>query len=205
MEDTFLTTVVTLGRNIVGLMTRPYETYRRIERTGSLWELVGIGVLLSLYFASAAIVKTASFRPFLLTRQFIVLATAVLLTYCVAVCLFWATGRIVGAKGTLKGLLLGWGYTLIPTLIWFLSTSILYVLIPPPRTTSVQGVIFSAVYLCFSAVLLFWKVILAYLSLRFGLKLDLARIFVVSIVVLPILSIYSAWMYRLGIFRIPFL
>ncbi len=205
MEDTFLTTVVTLGRNIVGLIVRPYETYRRIERSGSLWELAGIGVLLSLYFASAAIVKTASFRPFLLTRHFLVLAAAVLLTYCVAVGLFWVVGHLVGAKGTFKGLLLGWGYTLIPTLIWFLSTSILYVLIPPPRTTSVQGMVFSALYLSFSAVLLFWKVILAYLSLRFGLKLDLAKISVVSFVVLPILGVYSMWMYRLGIFRIPFL
>lgn len=205
MDEKVITIAVSFGRTIVGILSRPYETYRRIEREGNLWELVGIALLLSTYFASAALVKTASFRPFLLTRHFVVLAVAVLVTYLLTVFLFWTAGRLVGAKGTLRGLLLGWGYTLIPTLLWFLSTSLLYVLLPPPRTTSVYGLLFSVVYLLFSSTLLFWKVILGYLALRFGLKLDLGKITIVCVVVLPLLGAYSVLMYRLGIFRIPFL
>lgn len=205
MEEKAISVTISFGRTIIGLLTRPYETYRRIEREGNLWELLGIGILLSIYFACAALVKTASFRPFLLTRQFVVLATAVVATYILTVSLFWAVGKLVGAKGNLRGLLLGWGYTLIPTLTWFLSTSLLYVLLPPPRTTSLNGLAFSALYLLFSSTLLFWKVILGYLALRFGLKLDLAKISLICVIVLPLLGVYSVVMYRLGIFRVPFI
>jgi len=53
--------------------------------------------------------------------------------------------------------------------------------------------------------LFFWKIILSYLALRFGMKLDLMRIFGILVVSLPILGVYSFGMYRLGIFRVPFL
>jgi len=196
---------VVFGRNMVGIITRPYETYRRIVAQGTLWELAYIGFLLVLYFATAAIVKTSLFRPFLLTRQFILLGTAAGVTFLFTVSLFWQVGRLFGAKGNLQGLLLGWGYSLVPTAVWFWMTSLLYVIVPPPRTTSALGIVFSIVFLLTSATLFFWKIILSYLTLRFGLRLDMLRIVAVSVVVLPILAAYSFGMYRLGIFRIPFI
>lgn len=84
-------------------------------------------------------------------------------------------------------------------------TSFLYVLLPPPRTESVLGIGFSFLYLTMSAILFFWKIELYYLTLRFGLKLDLFRIIAVTSVILPILIGYSFIMYRLGILRVPFL
>lgn len=188
MGHSALSSSIVFGRSVVGIATRPYETYRRIVERGSLWELACITVLVSLYCFSARIQ-----------------VAPVVLTYLVTVGLFWWIGNMMGAKGRLSGFMLGWGYTLIPTLMWFLGTNLLYVLVPPPRTTSPQGIVFSVLYLLFSATLLFWKVILAYLSLRFGLKLDLAKISLVAAFVLPILGIYSVLMYRWGIFRIPFL
>lgn len=205
MSDSLFAVVLSFGQNIIGIAARPYETYRRIVSRGSAWELLCIGVALCLYFVSASVARTASFRPFLLTKGFVVLAAATVVSYGVTVLLFWVGGRLAGAKGKFQGFALGWGYTLIPTLLWFWSTSILYVLIPPPRTTSSGGMLFSVLYLLFSATLLFWKVILSYLALRFGLKLDLGKIIAISIVVLPILFLYSIGMYRIGIFRIPFL
>lgn len=187
MGDLILTGV-SFGRALVGVTTRPYETYRRIIDRASLWELAGITVLCSVYSFTARIQ-----------------VVAVVLTYLVAVGLFWLSGRLLGAKGTLSGFMVGWGYTLIPTLIWFWGTSILYILVPPPRTTSPQGLLFSAIYLLFSATLLFWKVTLSYLALRFGLRLDLKKILIASAIALPLLGIYSIGMYRLGVFRIPFL
>lgn len=176
------------ARTLVGIVTRPYETYRGLVNRANLWELAYVGIFVSVY----CFISRIGVPP-------------VVVTYFVTVGLFWWVGRLVGAKGKLTGFLIGWGYTLIPTLLWFLATSVLYVFIPPPRTTSPEGLIFSILYLLFSITLLFWKVILSYLALRFGLRLDLAKISLISLIVLPILFLYSLAMYQMGIFRVPFL
>src|SRR5689334_9343505 len=179
MGTSLLVGFIAFCRNVIGLVTRPYETCRRIADRGELAELVPVGILLACYFALASLVKVASFRPFLLTREFVLLAWATAITYGVTVFLFWLAGRMLGSTGSLKGLSIIWGYSLLPTLIWFLATSILYVLIPPPRTTSAQGIIFSIIFLIFSVTLLLWKAIIAYLTLRFGLRLGLGKILLV--------------------------
>ncbi len=193
------------SRTILGLITRPYETYRSIVHHGNLWELLYIWLFVSLYFALATIVKTPIFRPFFLTKQFLVVLGAALVGYIVITLLLWQIGRLLGGKGTLREIFLAWGYTLIPSVLWFLSTSVLYVLIPPPRTTSFAGLSFSILYLVFSATLFFWKVTLGYLTLRFGMRLDLVKITIVTAIMLPVFALYSIGMYRLGVFKVPFL
>lgn len=187
MIDQMIVAGISFGRNTIGLVTRPYETYRRIIDGGSAWELVYIAVLASL-----------------LLVNFVKVATAMAM-YAFVVLVMWIVGRRVGGRGTLGGVALGWGYTMLPTVCWFFMTSLLYILIPPPRTTSLAGIAFSALFLMVSATLFFWKLTLGYLTLRFGLKLDLARILVVVAVVAPIVGAWSWGMYRLGIFRVPFL
>lgn len=196
---------VTFGRTLVGLISRPYETYRRIVTHGRSGEFVYIGLLLSLYFALASIVKIASFRPFLLTQQFIALAMgAVSGVFCAALSIA-AVGRLFGKRAELWPILLAWAYTLVPTVTWFLATSVLYVLLPPPRTTSVPGVLFSLLFLVFSVTLLWWKVTLSYLTLRFGLKVTLLQAVVVGVCSAPGMTAWAYAMYRLGIFKVPFL
>jgi hypothetical protein len=192
-------------RSIAGLVTRPYETVRGTVERENVYELVFIAIPLIFYFALASLVKVARFRPFLLTREFVLLTGATFIMYVFAVALFWTAGRLVGAQGKLKGFAVAWGYSLMPTFLWFFATSILYVLLPPPRTTSIQGVLFSILFLIFSATLLFWKITIGYLALRFGLRLDLGKILIVLAISLPILGFYSYGMYRLGIFKIPFI
>ncbi len=196
---------ISFGRNVIGITTRPYEAYRRIIDHGSLWELVYIGLVLAAYFALASLVKTAAFRPFLLTRQFVLLYSAALLGFLVTVVALWIIGTIVGGVGKVSRLALGWAYTLIPTVTWFLATSLLYVVLPPPRTTSLLGVSFSIVFLLFSAMLFWWKLTLAYLTLRFGMRLDLGKIIVVAVLSLIVVGFYSRFMYTLGIFTVPFI
>ncbi len=196
---------ISFGRNLLGLIFRPYETYRRITREASAFELLFIGMLLTVYFAVASVVKTSAFRPFLLTATFIKLASAAGVGFILIVAVFWFSGRFVKSSEKLKGLLIGWAYTLVPTLCWFLSTSLLYLILPPPRTTSVAGIAFSLIFLIFSVALLFWKIMLSYLTLRFGLRLDIKRILIVTMVSLPVAGFYSYLMYRLGIFKVPFL
>ena len=196
--------VYSFGRNTIGLITKPYETYRRIVNHGSRWELVPLAIIIGSYLGIASLVKTAAFRPYILTKQFVVLGIAVVMTYGLVVGLLWIVGKVVGGKGTVKTVALGWAYTLVPTTVWFLTTSLLYILIPPPRTGRPLGILFSVLFLLFSSVLFFWKIILSYLTMRFSMKLDLLRIGIVFIVVIPIVVIYSIGMYRLGIFKIPF-
>jgi len=205
MAQALTTAAIAFGRNIVGIVTRPYETYRRIVHHSNLWEMVFIGIVVVLYLGVASIVKTSLFRPFLLTRQFFVLGTGVTATFLLTVFLFWQVSRVLGSQGNLVSFALAWAYSLIPTAAWFWMTSLLYIILPPPRTTSVLGIIFSVMYLLISATLFFWKIILSYLALRFGLRLDLKKISILSAVVLPMLVVYSIGMYRMGIFRIPFI
>ncbi len=187
MFDALLIAGVSFGRNTIGLVIKPYETYRRIIDRGSAWELVYVAVLASLLLVSIVKVGAAA------------------VTYTLVVSAAWFVGQCVGGRGTLKSVALGWGYTLLPTVCWFFMTSLLYVLLPPPRTTSFAGIAFSVLFLVVSATLFFWKLTLGYLTLRFGLKLDLARILVVVAVVAPIVGAWSWGMYRLGIFKVPFL
>ncbi len=205
METWLIVALSAFIKNVIGLVTRPYETCRRIVDRGRMGELVYVAILLSVYFAFASVVKVAAFRPFLLSRQFIVLAAATGTTYIFAVALFWVAGKLIRADGKLKGLAVLWGYSLLATLTWFLATSILYVVLPPPRTTSLAGILFSILFLIFSATLFFWKATIAYLTLRFGLRLKLGKILLVFTLTLPVLGAYSYGMYRMGIFRIPFI
>jgi hypothetical protein len=205
VRDALISGLVTFSQNTVGIVFRPYETYRRITRRENVWELPFIALILAVYFAVASAVKTAAFHPFILSKQFVLIGSATGLTYIVMICLMFKSAQVLGGVGTLKRVALGWAYTLIPTLVWFMSTSVLYVILPPPRTTSAAGMAFSAAYLVFSAALFFWKTILMYLTLRFGMRLDLPKIAVIFVVVVPLMVLYSIGMYKLGIFRIPFI
>ena len=176
MASSLIVALVAFGRNCIGLVIRPYETCSRIVERANPLELIPIGILI-------ALVKVFNVRSFLYAC----------LTYCLVVGLFWGIGRILGWRGTVRGLAILWGY------------SLLYVLLPPPRTTSVQGVIFSLLFLIFSTTLLCWKGTITYLTLRFGLKVGLGKILMVLAITIPILIVYSACLYRLGIFRIPFI
>lgn len=196
---------VAFGRTVIGLMSRPYETYRRIVAHGRVGEIWYLGALLAIYFALASVVKVAAFRPFLFTRQFVLLGVGVASGVAISVVCMWIAGKLLGAKPQLSTLLLAWSYTLIPTVSWFFVTSLLYVLLPPPRTTSAAGIVFSLLFLVFSATLLWWKVTLSYLVLRFCFKFDLGKSIMVALLCAPVLALWSVAMYGAGIFKVPFL
>lgn len=205
MSNQLLLSAVFFGKNLWGVITRPYETYRKIAAKPNYPEFIYIVFIVEFYFAVASIVKVASFRPFLLTRQFIVLTLGAWSLFAGALLAIALGGLIFRVANPLKKIFLPWAYTLGPTFSWFLFTSLLYVLIPPPRTTSFWGITFSILYLVVSAVLLFWKIMLSYLSIRFAYKLDLFKISAVYTLLLLTTGILSYFMYRFGIFKIPFI
>lgn len=203
--DALLVGVFTFFRRVWGILTRPYETYRMLMQNGSVWELAPLVLGIGAYLAGSSLVKTAAFRPFVLTRHFIKTSGAVIVTFFVVSFLLWFIAKKVGGRGAYKPFAIGWAYTLIPTLLWFTLTSVLYLLFPPPRTTAWTGMSLSIVFLTLSAVLLFWKIILGYLTLRFSMRMDMKKILLTVCVVGPVIGAYSVGMYALGIFRIPFL
>lgn len=193
------------SKHFLGIITHPYQTYRHIIDHGRWGELVYIWIICCAYFALASVVKTASFHPVLLTKQFVVLVGSAILGFSLLLLLLGITGKYLTQKFSFQRVSVAWGYTLIPTVIWFLITSFLYVILPPPRTESFLGVGFSLLYLTLSVILFFWKAELYYLTLRFGLKLDLIKIIAVTAIYVPLLGIFSICMYKLGILRVPFL
>lgn len=201
----FVVNGISWGRNVIGLMTRPYETSRRIVERSRFGELVFIALISALYFILASIVKIAAFRPFVLTREFLILFTGAFLGYAGIVVAILAVSRLVGAAPKVSAIMVSWGYTLFPTVCWFFMTSVLYVLFPPPRTTSGMGVLFSVLFLVVSATFFWWKIMLSYLSLRFALRIDAAKIAVAASVLIPTVIVESYLLYRFGIFKIPFL
>lgn len=196
---------VAFGRTLIGLMTRPYETYRRIVLHGRSGELIFVALMLSCYFVLASIVKVAAFRPYLLTHQFVLLALGVASGVLLSVLCLYAVAYVLSAPVKLKPLIIAWGYTLVPTVMWFFSTSMLHVLLPPPRTASFPGIVFSIVFIVFSITLLWWKITLSYLTIRFCLKLNFVKSLLIALACAPVLTGWSVVMYKIGVFKVPFL
>lgn len=202
----FIRSFILFGRSLAGCVNSPYVTYRRLAvKEADLGQTLFIPVFIILYFAFVSAIRGSIRNPYLLTMKFNLLLFASIFGFLIMVGLFYTAGKLVGGKGNLRQIYLLWIFSLIPTLVWFFATSILYLLLPPPRTFSFPGKLYSVVFIAFSIAVLFWKTVLYYLTLRFSLKLDLWRIIQVSALVLPSVLVYSLLMYRWGIFRIPFL
>lgn len=202
----FIRSFIIFGRNLSGIINAPYVTYRKLAKENvDLHQTVFIPLLVILYFIFVATLRTGIKNPFLLTIKLNILLFASLIGFIGMLILFYVGGRMVGSRGNLRQIYTLWIYSLIPTLVWFFTTSILYLILPPPRTMSFAGKLYSMVFLAFSFAVFIWKIILYYLTLRFSLKLDLWRIARISILVVPTVVAYSFIMYNLKIFRIPFL
>lgn len=209
MYKLFLTSLkllILFGRNSVGCVNSPYITYRRLaEEKTDARQSVYILMLSLGYFAFAAFVRSGFRNPYLLTMKYNSLFLGAGAAFFLMVFFLFLSGKVFKKKTRLPALILLWSYTILPTLTWFFFTSLMYLLVPPPRTLSLWGKMYSVFFISFSFAVLLWKIILAYLTLRFGLQLDLWRIGIITAVLTPIVAGYSILMYRMGIFRIPFL
>jgi hypothetical protein len=190
----------------VGVIQTPYTTCRTLSKGRYPAQLLPIGLLVLSYIAWSSLAHHGiRAHPLLLTFSFGKIAIAVVGAYILIITVMFIVGRAIGGTGRVKSVLFIWSYSLLPTLVWFYSTSLLWFLFPPPRTVSAGGQALSFTLIVFSLYLFFWKGVLYYLTLRFGLRLGLWKIFAVSFVVIPMAFFYSLLMYRLGIFRIPFI
>src|SRR3989338_106992 len=138
-------------RHVWGTMHHPYETYRKLATSNDLGQVVPLFMAVGLYFLFATVVqKGLRTHPLFLTLSAGKLVIGFAITFLVMLGGLGVLGRLWGGTGSIKTLFLPWSYSLIPTLFWFIATSIFYVLLPPPRTPSTAGQLFSIVFLVFS-------------------------------------------------------
>ncbi len=191
-------------KNIIGIVNQPYVTYRRIVKADP-YQILPIFILVAGYFSLVSPIKVRTLHPLLLTASASRMFTIALTSYILVCLTLLILGKFFKSEGNLKGILLTWSYTLIPTLVWFLITTFFYVILPPPRQQTILGNLFSVTFIAFSLSLFFWKGLLYYLTLRFALRLSLQKIIGVSVIFLPLLFGYSVLLYKLGIFKVPFI
>lgn len=203
---TALRLLILFGKTSSGCINSPYITYRKLANDKTDARLVVfILLLVILYFAFASLVRTGMHNPYLLTLKFNTLILGAGVGFMGMIFVLFTLGRILGNVTTFKTLFILWSFSLLPTLMWFFFTSFFYLILPPPRTLSILGKLFTLWFVFFTAAIFLWKIILYYLTLRFGLRFDLFKIAAVSLIISPLIVSYSVAMYKLGIFRIPFL
>lgn len=171
---------------------------RSISRETDYTQLILIAFLVGSYFVVAGRIKEFHY-------PFIVMFMFAILNYLMTVFIFYGGALLFKSTRSIKSFLFTYAYALMPTLVWFIANSILFVILPPPRTISILGKAFSIFFLSFSISLLLWKIILFYLAARFSMRLQFFKILYFIILYLCIMLPYSFFMYHFGIFRIPFL
>ncbi len=160
------------------------------------WQQIGlVFFLIFSYFYAVSYITSHSISNFI----FFLVSLTLTLSF------FYFCGILIKAQNSLTTLITTWTFSLLPTLIWFFLTAILFILLPPPRTTSFLGTIFSLIYIIISLVLLWWKLTLIYLSIRFSLKTDF-------VMTMFLMIIYGVWflpytyaLYFFSISRVPFI
>lgn len=173
---------------------------RAICNDSDLLQVVFIFFAIGMYFFSANQLKEYVHPPIFL---FLLTVVHYLLTV-----LYFGIFSFLSSNHSKQGVrpfLLLFAYALIPTLVWFAVNSLLYALIPPPRTPSFLGKGFSVLYISFSVGILMWKIIVTYLAIRFATGFRFFRIMYSMIIYIAILIPYAIFLYSLHIFRIPFL
>lgn len=180
------------------LAFQPYKTMRSISQHTQTTELGIIYLFIAAYFHWAHMV-----RPFFYPPLFLFFLVGVI-TY-LSVVFYSRLAAIIGSKQTdLMPYVNTLSYAFVPTLLWFTGNSFLYVILPPPRTLSANGKLFSIVFVTLSVSMLLWKVMVWYLALRFSTRFKATRVIYLMLLYLCLLMPYMVGMYYLGVFRVPF-
>ena len=194
----FLVSIFFFLRNLLFLALFPYRTMRRIILEPDRTHLYFFFFLSFVYFLFQENVRPLRLNGFFTFLLFI-------FNFYLLLFLLWFVLKKMGKEVDFEALQVGYSYTLFPTLIWFFANLFLFILLPPPRTTSFLGVSFSVFYLTFSAALFFWKFLLFYLLIRFLTGMNFFRVLFVIFLTALVFSPYFVLLYFLKISRIPFI
>lgn len=180
------------------LLFTPYKTMRKISAEKDTSQIFIIFFFVFIYFQLAGKAKQL-FLPSLLPPAFF------LFHFSITIIVLYSISHFISKSAKLQSFLFTVSYSLLPTLIWFTTNSLLYRFLPPPRTISLLGKAFSVLFISFSISLLVWKLILVYLAIRFSSKLNFYHIIYIILLYLCIFIPYSLLLYQFKIFRVPFI
>ncbi|MCA9371588.1 hypothetical protein KC726_01695 [Candidatus Woesebacteria bacterium] len=193
----WLASLLLVLQRFVRLIIAPYKTARTIVQERDITQSIIILALVLVY-----IIWAHHIRPYATSPYIIFLLTVFQLG--VKSSYFYVFFRFASQeKVSYKAFFVGYTYTLLPTLMWFMLNSLLFVLIPPPRRFSLPGTWFSIVYIAIGTALFFWKVIMEYLITRFSSKARLSRVVYSWILFVMLFLPYMYVLYQLKIIRLP--
>lgn len=195
---TTLASSIFVIRNFFLLILFPYKTMRKISQEKDYGQSGIVILFVFIYFVVANKIRQFNHSSLLIFLVF-------LLFFFFTIFFFYLLSLIFNKEEKLKSFFLTFSYSLFPTLIWFITNSIAYYFLPPPRTMSLMGKSFSIFFIAFSLSLLIWKIILLYLSIRFSSRLTFFKIMFLLILYLCIFFPLSVIFYQLKIFRVPFI
>ncbi|MFA9288997.1 MAG: hypothetical protein ACEQSA_03910 [Weeksellaceae bacterium] len=192
--------LIIVVRRFLLLILVPYKTMRRICNETDMMQVYIIFTSIFVYFHAANRFREYEYEPIILFLMTVV-------HFVITVLFFFMMSGFLQKKQPveIKPLVSTLAYTLLPTIIWFSTSSILYALLPPPRNINLLGMAFSMLYISFSITLLIWKIILLYLALRFSTQLAFYRIIYMIMLYLLLAIPYSLVLYAFDYFRIPFI
>lgn len=193
-----LSSLLLVVKRFFFLVVSPYKTMRKISLENDYWQIALIFLLVFLYFKFIYYI-----RPHFYPATFIFLVF--LFNFFLTILFFYLLSLWINKDTKLSSFIFTFAYSLFPTFIWFIVNSFLYLFLPPPRTFSILGKLFSVFFITFSISLLFWKANLVYLSIRFSSKLNFYWIIYCLILYLCFFIPYSIFLYYLKIFRVPFI
>lgn len=190
-----LASLVLVLNNFSGLVFSPYKSMRKISRSFDVKQIGWIFLFVFIYFLSVSFIFKHNIQNFL---YFII-------SFVLTILFFYSCARLNRLLVSTFSLIATWSYSLLPTLIWFVLTAVLFAIFPPPRTQSFMGTLLSMIYVGVSASLLLWKCTLMYLAIRFSLKTS-------AIMTGYFMILYCVWflpytyaLYFFSISRIPFI
>lgn len=186
--------------NVFRLIVAPYKTLRTISTNEDLGQVYVIFGAIFGYLYLAHFFREYPYEP-------MILFIMIFFNYAATIIFFYLMSMAFQVKRHIAILpfLNTFAYSLIPTLVWFAVNTAFYVILPPPRHTTFLGTTFSIVFISFSVVMLMWKILLMYVSLRFSTKLPFFRLLYTLLIYIAIIIPYSIALYSFGFFRIPFL
>lgn len=202
----FLRFLASFASNLWGIFQTPYKTTKRIVTERRFVQAGIILLVIPVYTLLTTPIKYGLSSGILFLFWIFIKSTLwTYTTYFLACFAIYFVGKKFEGNNDFLGVFSLWAFSLIPTYLWFFTTAILYVILPPPRTTSIYGYSLSVLFIAYSISLLWWKIILYYLTLRHACKLSLQNIAKASFILWPLGVIYSFLTYKLGVFKIPFI
>lgn len=204
----FFSLAYILGKNIYGIIQKPHKTYIVLSQDSRKGTIILIWMFIGVIIFWTTALKTGIFKnPMYFAINALWIYLVALFSFFILSGLIWFLGylqNLIKIENYSKILIL-WGFTYIPTICWFTGVSLIFFFFPPPRSFSLQGYAISAVLIGFSLLMFYWKLLLYYLTLRIGFKITWNKILFISIFFFPLAFVYSYFLNKMGIFKVPFI